>query len=147
VDSDRDGVTDDKDRCPNTPAGTKVDAVGCFLEITLRGVLFDVNSAELTAAARATLDTVIADIKRLPADLAANFRITVEGHTDSTGADAYNLDLSNRRSGSVRDYLVEGGLPASILTATGKGEAEPVDSNATAEGRANNRRVVIRGSR
>ncbi len=147
VDSDGDGVTDDKDRCPNTPAGTKVDAAGCFLEITLRGVLFDVNSAELTAAARGTLDTVIADIKRLPADLAANFRITVEGHTDSSGADAYNLDLSNRRSGSVRDYLVAGGLPASILTATGKGEAEPVDSNATAEGRANNRRVVIRGSR
>jgi outer membrane receptor protein involved in Fe transport/outer membrane protein OmpA-like peptidoglycan-associated protein len=147
VDSDRDGVTDDKDRCPNTPAGTKVDEIGCFQEITLRGVLFDVNSAELTAAARGQLDTVIADLKRLPADVAASFRITIEGHTDSTGADAYNLDLSNRRSGSVRDYLVAGGLPASILTATGKGEAEPVDSNATAEGRANNRRVVIRGSR
>ncbi|HEU0226008.1 MAG TPA: TonB-dependent receptor, partial [Steroidobacteraceae bacterium] len=147
VDSDGDGVTDDKDRCPNTPAGTKVDEIGCFQEITLRGVLFDVNSAELTAAARGQLDTVIADIKRLPPDVAASFRITIEGHTDSSGADEYNLDLSNRRSGSVRDYLVAGGLPASILTATGKGEAEPVDTNATAEGRANNRRVVIRGSR
>ncbi|MGQ0430144.1 MAG: TonB-dependent receptor domain-containing protein [Gammaproteobacteria bacterium] len=147
VDSDGDGVTDDKDRCPNTPRGTQVDRDGCFREITLRGVLFDTNSAELTAAASSQLDTVIADIKGLPADIAANFRVTIEGHTDSTGADAYNLDLSNRRSGSVRDYLVAGGLPASILTATGKGEAEPVDSNSTAGGRANNRRVVIRGSR
>lgn len=57
------------------------------------------------------------------------------------------MGLSDRRAGAVRDYLVAGGLPASILTASGKGEAEPVDTNATAEGRANNRRVVIRGSR
>jgi OOP family OmpA-OmpF porin len=140
-------VTDNIDRCPNTPAGTSVDAIGCFREITLRGVLFDVNSAELTAGAKSQLDTVIADLKSLPADVAAGFRISIEGHTDSSGSDAYNQDLSQRRAGAVRDYLVAGGLQASALNATGMGETSPVDSNSTKEGRANNRRVVIKGSR
>jgi OOP family OmpA-OmpF porin len=71
----------------------------------------------------------------------------VEGHTDSTGSDAYNRGLSQRRADAARDYLVEKGLPASIITARGMGEGSPVDSNDTAEGRHNNRRVVIRATR
>jgi OOP family OmpA-OmpF porin len=140
-------VTDDKDRCPNTAAGVSVDEIGCFREITLRGVLFDVNSAELTADAKGQLDKVLADIRSLPADVAAGFQVTIEGHTDSTGSDAYNMGLSQRRADAVDGYLAAGGMKASAMTAKGMGEASPVDTNATREGRANNRRVVIRATR
>jgi outer membrane protein OmpA-like peptidoglycan-associated protein len=70
----------------------------------------------------------------------------VEGHTDSTGADAYNQALSERRANSVLRYLVDAGVPASRLSAQGFGESQPVADNDTAEGRAQNRRVVLRRS-
>jgi OOP family OmpA-OmpF porin len=140
-------VTDDKDRCPNTAAGVQVDSVGCFREFTLRGVLFETNSAELGAAGRAELAAVVSEFKRLPADLAAGVKVSVEGHTDSTGSDAYNQGLSERRAGTVGAYLVEAGLPASMVSTSGLGESSPVDTNDTAEGRQNNRRVVIKATR
>ena len=146
-DADKDGVTDDKDRCPNTAAGIQVDAIGCFREVTLRGLLFETNSAELNSDARTQLDTAAANFKALPADVAAGVSIVVEGHTDSTGSDAYNQGLSQRRADSARQHLVDAGLPGSIITAKGMGEASPVDSNDTAEGRHNNRRVVIKATR
>ncbi|MEX1993647.1 MAG: TonB-dependent receptor [Steroidobacteraceae bacterium] len=146
-DADKDGVTDDKDRCPNTAASVQVDSVGCFREFTLRGVLFETNKAELSAAGRAELDAVVSEFKRLPADLAAGVKVSVEGHTDSTGSDAYNQGLSERRAGTVGAYLVEAGLPASMFSTSGFGESSPVDSNDTAEGRQNNRRVVIKATR
>jgi outer membrane protein OmpA-like peptidoglycan-associated protein len=69
--------------------------------------------------------------------------IVVEGHTDSRGSDSYNLDLSERRAQSVRDYLVTRGVSANHCRAVGYGESRPVADNRTAEGRANNRRVEI----
>ena len=146
-DGDKDGVTDDKDRCPNTRAGIQVDAIGCFREFTLRGVLFETDSSELSAAARTELDAVVAAYKQLPPDVAAGVKVSVEGHTDSTGADAYNQGLSERRAGAVGGYLTAGGIPASIVSTKGFGEASPTDSNDSAEGRANNRRVVIKATR
>lgn len=68
---------------------------------------------------------------------------TVEGHTDSTGADAYNLDLSQRRATAVKGALAGSGLPESEIRAQGLGESDPIESNETEEGRAQNRRVVI----
>ena len=65
------------------------------------------------------------------------------GHTDSSGDDAYNLDLSQRRSEVVRSYLVSKGLNADMFSAHGYGEERPVESNATAAGRAENRRVEL----
>ena len=146
-DADKDGVTDDKDRCPNTSAGIQVDAIGCFREVTLRGLLFETNSAELSADARTQLDTAAANFKALPADVAAGVSIVVEGHTDSTGSDAYNQGLSERRANAARQHMVDAGVPASIITARGMGEGSPMDSNDTAEGRHNNRRVVIKATR
>ncbi|MGH8196995.1 MAG: OmpA family protein [Steroidobacteraceae bacterium] len=67
--------------------------------------------------------------------------------TDSVGSEAHNQALSVRRAESVRQYLIDKGLSASMIVATGAGEAKPVDTNETAEGRANNRRVVIRATR
>jgi iron complex outermembrane recepter protein len=146
-DGDKDGVTDDKDRCPQTPAGVAVDEIGCFKEITLRGMLFEFDSSALTAETRALLDGLVADLRTRPADIVAGAAIAIEGHTDSDGSDAYNQSLSERRAGSVRQYFIDAGLGASELVATGAGESNPVDSNATAEGRSNNRRVVIRVTR
>jgi len=140
-------VTDNNDRCPHTTPGVAVDAIGCFREVTLRGVLFDTNSAELTAAAKSQIDGALAQYKTLPSDVAAQTRVTIEGHTDNTGSDAYNQQLSEKRASMVRDYAVSQGVPASTITVVGKGESEPSDDNSTKEGRQNNRRVVIRATR
>ena len=72
-----------------------------------------------------------------------NSRVEVVGHTDDTGRDAYNMDLSQRRAQSVAGILTAAGVNAGRVVATGRGESQPIASNATAEGRAQNRRVEI----
>lgn len=139
-DEDKDGVLDPADQCPGTPAGVAVDASGCARQgsIALEGVTFETNSATLTADSRAVLDAVATDLKKYP-----NLRIELQGHTDSSGSDAYNLKLSQQRADSVRSYLAGQGVTASQLTARGYGETQPIDDNSTAEGRLRNRRVVM----
>jgi OOP family OmpA-OmpF porin len=139
LDSDGDGVVDRLDQCPGTPAGAKVDARGCELVITLKGVNFEFDSDRLTADSTVILDQAVAVLKQRP-----NAAIEVQGHTDARGKDAYNLKLSERRARAVQDYLVKAGIPAGQLTATGFGEAQPVASNDTDEGRAENRRVDLK---
>jgi OOP family OmpA-OmpF porin len=140
ADSDGDGVLDNVDQCPGTPRGTAVDAMGCPRKgsVTLQGVNFEFNSAKLTAESRPILDEVAADLKKHP-----RLKVEMEGHSDSVGADAYNLKLSQQRADSVREYLVSQGVPASQLTAKGHGETRPIASNATEAGRAENRRVAM----
>ncbi|AKF09534.1 OmpA family protein [Sandaracinus amylolyticus] len=107
--------------------------------ITLSGeVIFETDSANLRGTARERLLAVADALRAAPDRLAV-----VEGHTDSRGSDSYNQQLSQRRAEAVRDYLIAEGVPAARLQAVGRGEAEPVDSNDSAEGRANNRRVEI----
>lgn len=139
ADTDRDGVIDANDRCPNTPAGDKVDAVGCSLTIRLE-VLFDTNSATIKPDSYAALDRVVTYMK----ETAPSATGVVEGHTDDQGSDATNLALSQRRADAVMKYLVDKGVAASRLTAKGFGESQPVADNSTREGRAQNRRVVLR---
>jgi OOP family OmpA-OmpF porin len=127
--------------------GVAVDEIGCFKEITLRGMLFEFDSEALTAETRGMLDGLVADLKTRPADIVAGTKVAVEGHTDSVGTEAYNQSLSLRRAEAVRQYLIDKGLSASMVVATGAGEASPTDSNDTAEGRQNNRRVVIKATR
>ncbi len=86
------------------------------------------------------LDDVASVLKTHP-DIA---RIRVEGHTDSVGSDAYNQKLSDRRAKAVQDYLVNKGIEASRLEAIGYGESQPLADNATAEGRAKNRRTEFK---
>jgi OOP family OmpA-OmpF porin len=76
--------------------------------------------------------------------LGPGHRVSVDGHTDATGPEAYNQGLSERRARAVRDYLVSKGVPGARLQAVGYGEANPIASNATREGRALNRRVELR---
>jgi OOP family OmpA-OmpF porin len=140
ADSDGDAVLDNADRCPDTPRGTAVDAVGCTRRgsITLQGVNFETNAATLTGDSRPVLDAVAADLKKYP-----RLEIEVQGHTDNVGADAYNLGLSQRRATAVREYLVSQGVAADQLSAKGYGETQPVAENTTPAGRKENRRVVL----
>lgn len=139
LDSDGDGVVDRLDECPGTPAGAKVNERGCEESLILRGVTFETSSAALNAQDKMILDSVAGILKQRP-----NFtRIEVRGHTDSTGPLAYNQALSERRAASVRDYLISQGIDAKKLSSRGFGPSQPIASNDTVEGRAENRRVTL----
>jgi len=137
ADGDNDGVCDTDDKCPGTPAGTRVDSVGCPLSQTLK-VLFDFDSAELRPESITELERLVKFMNDVPFATAL-----IEGHTDSVGADAYNLALSDRRAKSVFDYLTSRGVDPARLKSVGKGETEPVADNASDEGRQQNRRVLL----
>lgn len=141
LDSDGDGVLDGSDACPNTPAGTRVDIRGCEIkqDARLEGVQFRHDSAELTPGSETVLDDVAASLSNYP-----DLRVELAGYTDSSGADDYNFNLSQRRADSVRAYLISKGVDAANLVARGYGEADPVANNGTADGRAENRRVMMR---
>lgn len=102
------------------------------------GVTFAVGSATINSAFRATLDNVAASLIQYP-----NSLIDVYGHTDSTGSDAFNLDLSDRRAQAVASYLTSRGVNANRVRSKGFGESNPIASNDTESGRAQNRRVEI----
>jgi outer membrane protein OmpA-like peptidoglycan-associated protein len=104
-----------------------------------RQLQFKVDSAELTDEDKAVLDEVAGNLTRLKFVSG-----TVVGHTDSTGSDAYNQGLSERRAQSVATYLEGKGIAAGRLKVNGAGESEPIADNATKEGRAQNRRVVLK---
>lgn len=139
-DQDKDGVLDNVDKCPDTPPGVAVDAYGCTRKgsITLEGVTFELNSARLTPDSRTVLDPVATDLKKYP-----RLKIELQGHTDSSGADAYNLKLSQQRADAVRTYLVDQGVPDTQLVSRGYGESQPIEDNKTEAGRSLNRRVVM----
>jgi outer membrane protein OmpA-like peptidoglycan-associated protein len=108
--------------------------------ITLDGsVLFVSGKANLLPIAQKKLD----DVAKALSEVDERQKIIVEGHTDSNGNDESNLQLSQQRAEAVRAHLLSRGLKAERIQAVGKGEAQPVASNDTAEGRANNRRVEI----
>lgn len=142
-DSDGDGVPDYRDKCPGTPKGAKVDKDGCTpaqdkIEVSLGEdmVNFAFDKATLTAKGKTVLDNL--------AQQAMNAKeVTVEGHTDSVGSDAYNQKLSEKRAKVVADYLKSKGVPAAKMKVVGKGEKAPIADNKTKEGRAKNRRVVV----
>ncbi len=140
-DEDADGVLNDADACPGTQQGLRVDARGCALpqNIVLRGVNFETDSARLTVEAKRLLDDSATTMKNQ-----ANLKVLVAGHTDSNGAESYNQTLSGERAESVRQYLISKGVEGSRLSAEGFGESQPLASNDTAEGRADNRRVEFR---
>ena len=101
-------------------------------------ILFDFNSFALRPESRDTLRELANNFRQYPDE-----EISVEGHTDNVGSDDYNQRLSEQRAGSVRDYLVDQGVPDGRVTATGFGKTEPKASNDTPEGRQLNRRVEI----
>jgi len=141
-DSDGDGVLDPQDACPDTPRGMRVDERGCAVKaqkLVLRNINFEFNKATLTPDGRSILDGIAAGLRGQP-----TMEVEIEGHTDHIGSEAYNLKLSKARAASVRDYLVSQGVQASRLSSQGYGESQPVASNKTDEGRAENRRVEFK---
>ncbi len=107
--------------------------------INLEGVKFETNSDRLTASSAGDLDKAAQTLTENP-----GVHVIVAGHTDSMGNDQYNLDLSQKRAEMVKMYLVGKGVEAERLIARGFGETEPVASNDTPRGRAQNRRVELR---
>jgi len=164
LDSDGDGVPDHKDKCPNTPAGVKVDTSGCPLDsdgdgvydyldkcpgtpkgatVNERGcwafggnVFFDVDKWNIKPEAYSLVSEAANILKENP-----EMRIEIQGHTDSTGPEAYNQTLSEKRANAIMEYLVNKGIDSGRLEVKGYGESDPIGSNETAEGRQKNRRV------
>lgn len=157
-DNDRDSVLDVDDMCPNEPGlpPAAVQAIadpadrpetGCprvyrDVEVTTEAIrirqtiYFRVNKATIRPVSFPILDTVTQVLTDYP-----DIKVEVQGHTDSQGNDAHNLDLSQRRAESVREYLVSRGVSADRLRPKGYGESAPIESNRTRAGRAANRRV------
>ncbi len=109
-------------------------ALGVFKDIK-----FEVDKAILMASSYTTLDEIVNILKENP-----DLSVEIQGHTDSTASEAYNMDLSQRRAMAVMKYLESMGIAASRMTAKGYGEGSPIDTNATPEGKANNRRVELK---
>ncbi|MBW2574525.1 MAG: OmpA family protein [Deltaproteobacteria bacterium] len=136
MDSDGDGVTDDKDQCPNTPKGATVDARGCWTYAAV--VMYDFDSAEIKSEAYPMLDEAVLILGKNP-----ELKVEIDGHTDNVGPAAYNMNLSERRAKAVMQYFVDKGVEAQRLTTKGFGSTNPAASNDTKEGRAKNRRVEL----
>ena len=145
-DRDGDGIADIDDKCPNEK-GTAANN-GCpeiakadIVKITYIGskLFFENNSDKLKVASLSQLDALTEILNRYP-----GASLTIEGHTDSVGADDFNMILSQKRSDSVRQYLLGKGIEASRLKAVGFGESKPVATNNTSIGKAKNRRVELK---
>lgn len=121
-----------------TLPGAEVERVGEGIKVTMKEnmVNFGFDSSNLTSAAMANLDKLAEVLKNNP-----DTNINIYGHTDSKGSDEYNLSLSDRRAAAVKSYLASKGIASSRMLTMGVGEKEPIASNDTDAGRAQNRRV------
>lgn len=147
-DTDGDGVSDAEDRCPQVK-GTIANK-GCAeiaredivrINVIASKIYFETNSDKLKLISNSQLDDLAQILKRYD-----GVSLTIEGHTDSDGDDAYNQNLSQKRTDSVRNYLISKGVSAERLTAIGYGETRPVAPNTNAAGKAKNRRVELKTS-
>jgi len=145
-DTDGDGVADKDDKCP-TVKGTVANN-GCpevsdeamkKLNDYGKTILFNSGKSSFQKQTYPVLQAMSAILKEYP-----TAKFSLEGHTDSDGKDAMNQKLSEDRAAAVKNYLIEQGIEASRLSSKGFGESMPVDSNKTAKGKANNRRVEVK---
>ena len=147
ADTDGDGILDKDDKCPNE-AGTVVNngcpvvaptpAVMKVLNDYAKTILFDTGRASIKTQSEAVLQNITAILKEYP-----NANFSIDGYTDSVGAKTSNQILSERRANTVRDFLIANGIGADRLSSAGFGEDNPIDTNKTRAGRANNRRVEV----
>ncbi|MCW3124651.1 MAG: cell envelope biosis protein OmpA [Bacteroidetes bacterium] len=150
-DSDGDGVLDQNDKCPNVyglaandgcpvaalDAGKKTE-VQQKLSFAAHNLFFETGKDVIKKESFNQLDSVVAILKQYEF-----LKVSIDGHTDNVGSEKSNLDLSNKRAGAVMSYLVDHGISAPRLSATGYGPYKPIADNGTAAGRAQNRRVEI----
>lgn len=142
-DTDGDGVYDHEDKCKTTK-GTVTNS-GCpeikedvkeKIALAAKGILFETNSDKIKTSSYANLDQLAKLLNQYP-----DSHVEIEGHTDSDGSEAANLDLSKRRAASVLTYLSTHGIKAERMHSEGFGEARPIAPNTTKAGKAQNRRV------
>ncbi len=142
-DMDGDGVLNAVDRCPGTPPGVRVDAAGCQVPnpspVYLHAANFELSGVQLSDDTRSHLARLADSLAPYP-----GVRFSVEGHTDSTGPPAFNQRLSQARADVVREFLIVRGMEPGRLDAIGFGPDHPIAPNGTPEGRARNRRTVLR---
>ncbi|MEJ1240837.1 OmpA family protein [Chryseolinea sp. T2] len=174
-DTDGDGVQDGEDQCPDTPKGVRVNATGCAMDsdsdgvpdtqdrcptskgdpanngcpvvkeevkkrlnFAMRGIQFETAKATLKASSYPMLDEIVSIMGEY-----TDYNLRMGGHTDSNGSNATNLKLSQARVDAVKDYLTRKGVDPARIEATGYGEEQPIATNKTAAGRAQNRRVTL----
>ncbi|TEW67961.1 OmpA family protein [Mucilaginibacter phyllosphaerae] len=150
-DSDGDGVSDQFDKCPNTPAGSVVDGSGCVIVFpkadstatastaaAYSNIQFEFDSSVLRTSSYPVLDATSADLR------SSGKTVEIDGYASSEGTAAHNLSLSRDRANSVKTYLVNSGVAASKLKVKGYGETNPIADNSTEEGRVANRRVAFK---
>ncbi len=145
-DRDKDGVNDELDRCPDLAGSVAND--GCpevkkevveKAKTVARNLFFEINSARISPASFPALNELADLMKTNQSAL-----LQIEGHTDKTGSDEYNLQLSQRRAEAIKTYLVDRGIEGERLIATGFGAKNPVADNETPAGRNKNRRVELK---
>jgi OmpA-OmpF porin, OOP family len=145
-DRDKDGILNEVDACPDTPGDPDPDPKrnGCPKAAVVAGqikildqVKFKFGSAEILPES----DAILGAVKKILSDHPEIKKISVEGHTDNQGSASFNQNLSGKRAASVVKWLVGHGIDATRLSSIGYGLARPMDTNATEEGRKNNRRV------
>ncbi|MCO5946296.1 OmpA family protein [Mucilaginibacter flavidus] len=151
-DSDGDGVADQFDKCPNTPAGSVVDGSGCPIKFPepvaaaaapapaatpYGNIQFEFDSSVLKTSSYPVLDATSADMR------ANSSTVTLAGYASSEGTAAHNMRLSKDRANSVKTYLVNSGVDAKRLKVKGFGETHPIADNSTEDGRVANRRVEM----
>ncbi len=169
MDSDGDGVYDDKDQCPNTPGGVMVDRAGCIMDpdkdgvygyrdtcpetprgakVNARGcwvlgiVYFDTNKYSIKSQYRDILNEVAGVMKKNP-----YLKLEVEGHTDSSAAASYNQALSEKRANVVMNYLIQKGISRIRIIGKGYGLTKPAAPNNSSGNMTKNRRVELRPMR
>ncbi|MEJ5168128.1 MAG: TolC family outer membrane protein [Arcobacteraceae bacterium] len=136
-DDDNDGISNDLDSCPNTPAGYEVDNNGCSIKLNLQ-VLFENDSALVMLHSLERVDRFRQFLQDHP-----YYKTVITGHTSKTSVSKakYNMELSLKRAEAIKKILIAGGIDASRIQTVGKGFSEPVTSNDTYDGQAKNRRI------
>ena len=140
LDDDNDGVNNCIDKCPDTLPGLAVDADGCpIADIVTLKIHFDFDKSDI----KPQYHQELADFASYMRQQQSFTVVEIAGHTDSVGTDEYNQKLSERRAKAVRDYMVNVlGMDGNLFSAVGYGESQPIASNDTDEGRAQNRRIL-----
>ena len=146
-DTDKDGLNDEYDKCPTVPGIIAND--GCpedkkavtqkKVDVSAKNILFETGSTILQKSSYSSLDLIANELKE-----DQTLSLVIEGHTDNVGAEKSNQKLSERRATTVKNYLTKKGVIEKRITVMGYGSTQPIADNNTAEGRAQNRRVILK---